>query len=96
LHVEVDEEASRCSLDLHVGQQLGGMNGHELFDRLYLSHQSVFDQEVNEISFPDLYSFVFQWKRDFSGMRDLSKLQLAAEATVVTGADAGGPVRAAP
>ena len=85
LNVEVDEQTGRCSLKVHVGHQLGGMNRQQLFDRLYLYDKGIFNQQVYAIRFADLYSYVFQWQGDLAGMRNFAKLKLATKAAVVTG-----------
>ena len=61
------------------------MNRQELLNRLYLNHQHIFDQQINDIPVTDSYAFVFQRQRDFTDMRNPSKLELATQAPVVTG-----------
>lgn len=61
------------------------MDREESIDGLYLDNEGVFDQEINDIPSCDLCSFVFDGYRDLAVIRDFSKLQLAAEAGVITG-----------
>src|SRR5690349_21752027 len=61
------------------------MNREELVHGLDLDDEGVFDQEIDDIHSCDLYPLVFEGQGDLAAMRDLSELQLAAQASVITG-----------
>ena len=72
-------------MQAHVGHELSGMDREEFVERLDFDNKGLLDQEINDVSPCDLNSLVFDGQSDLAVIRDVSKLQLAAEAGVIAG-----------
>jgi hypothetical protein len=61
------------------------MNRQKFVNGFHLDNEGVFDQKINDIPLCDLDPFVFEREGHLAVIGDASKLQLAAQASVIAG-----------
>ena len=83
--VEVDEETNALAAEFHVGEELGFVDGEDLFDGPELDDDGAGDEEVDAVAGVELCALVRNGEWHLGLELDSSQRQLTAEAEPVAG-----------